>query len=386
MFHYGLMWARTNQKAKPVSINKFEGPSNNYYNYHELDQNGNILPPLSVLQPIIDEIQNALGINMANYDSVIGNLYLDDQYVYPHKDTTESVTARNYPVIVYTIGNNSGLGIVDNNNGKMTFANNYNTLSLPSGDQLTGYTNEVLTKNGSIYTFGMNGKGRFELTHSTPTNSKKTQEFPPITLPNGEVVTNYTITLTFRRAQDLEPGMATEPAQLASQENLTTKTITYKPIGKTEQTYTIVGARIFNKDGKEVFAGEGKDRNRIFANLAVKEGRAVVVEWKDKKYVVNRKGQIVSVTTGDIMKWGEENGDRKGVVALANEKFASKGQAVESTTPTVSAIQKFLDEQFDNYLPQIQKIRGYKNIETKEDFLALPQEKQDSLIKKLCKS
>jgi hypothetical protein len=171
-----------------------------------------------------------------------------------------------------------------------------------------------------------------------------------------------------------------------NQENLTTKTITYTPIGKTEQTYTIVGSKVFNKDGKEVFAGEGKDRNRIFANLAVKEGRAVVVEWKDKKYVVNRKGQIVSVTTGDIMKWGEENGDRKGVIALANEKFVSKGQTIESTTPVVSAIQKFLDEQFENYLPQIQKIRGYKNIETKEDFLALPQEKQDSLIKKLCKS
>ena len=87
------------------------------------------------------------------------------------------------------------------------------------------------------------------------------------------------------------------------------------------------------------------------------------------------------------MKWGEENGDRKGVVALANEKFASKGQTIESTTsPVVSAIQKFLDEQFDNYLPRIQQMRGYKRIETKEDFLNLEQKKQDSIIKKLCKS
>ena len=214
MFHYGLMWARNNPKANPVKIQKFEGINNNYYNYHELDQNGNILPPINVLQPIIDEIQKNLGIDMSNYDSVIGNIYLDDQYVYPHKDTTESKTARNYPVIVYTIGNDAGLGIVDNNKGKMTFANQYDKQWLPEKEKLKGYTNELQTKNGSIYTFGLNGKGRFELTHSTPMNNKKMKDFPPIVLPNGKVITKYTITLTFRRAADLEPGMPTAPAKL----------------------------------------------------------------------------------------------------------------------------------------------------------------------------
>jgi predicted NAD-dependent protein-ADP-ribosyltransferase YbiA (DUF1768 family) len=217
MFHYGLMWARNNSKAKPVKIQKFEGINNNYYNYHALDQNGNSLPSINILQPIIDKIEKSLGIDMSNYDSVIGNIYLDNQYVYPHKDTTESVTARNYPVIVYTLGNESGLGIVDNSEGKMTFANSYDIRYLPSGDKLTGYTNEVLTKNGSIYTFGLDGKGRFELTHSTPTNSKKTGVYPPITLPNGNIITNYTITLTFRRAQDLEPGMPTAPAKIETE-------------------------------------------------------------------------------------------------------------------------------------------------------------------------
>ena len=217
MFHYGLMWGRNKPKSKPVKINKFEGVNNNYYNYHALDQNGKPLPSITVLQPIIDKIEKSLGIDMSDYDSVIVNIYLDNQYIYPHKDTTESVTARNYPVIVYTIGNESGLGIVDNSKGQMTFANSYDVRFLPSGDKLTGYTNEVLTKNGSIYTFGMDGQGRFELTHSTPTNSKKTGVYPPITLPNGKVLTNYTITLTFRRAQDLEPGMPTAPAKIETE-------------------------------------------------------------------------------------------------------------------------------------------------------------------------
>jgi hypothetical protein len=64
-----------------------------------------------------------------------------------------------------------------------------------------------------------------------------------------------------------------------------------------------------------------------------------------------------------------------------NNKFAKP-----ETSSTTKEIQKFLDEKFDTYLPAIQKIRGYKKIETKEDFLNLPQEKQESIIRKICKS
>ena len=101
------------------------------------------------------------------------------------------------------------------------------------------------------------------------------------------------------------------------------KTITYTPIGKTQQTYTVKGSKIFNSKGVEVFAEDSKDRNKIFANLAVQDKKAVVVEYKDKKYVVNKKGNILSVATGDIMKWTEENGNRKDIMQLANDKFES---------------------------------------------------------------
>ena len=52
------------------------------------------------------------------------------------------------------------------------------------------------------------------------------------------------------------------------------KQIVYTPIGKTQQTYTIRKSedgqyQIINKDGKEVFKEDSKDRRRIFANLAV---------------------------------------------------------------------------------------------------------------------
>ena len=106
--------------------------------------------------------------------------------------------------------------------------------------------------------------------------------------------------------------------------------ITYTPPGQKTQTYTIRGSHIYNSAGKEVFTEEGKHRNRIFANLAVQQGRAVVVEHKGRKYVVNNKDAIISVTTGDKMNWSENNGDRKAIVELAKAKFNS----MRSNNPT----------------------------------------------------
>lgn len=95
--------------------------------------------------------------------------------------------------------------------------------------------------------------------------------------------------------------------------------VEYTPKGKTKQTYTAVGGKIFNSKGQEVFKEESRDRNKIYANVAIKQGRAVVVEYKGKRYVVNDKNHIMSVQTGDIMNWGPENGDRKGILALADD-------------------------------------------------------------------
>lgn len=104
------------------------------------------------------------------------------------------------------------------------------------------------------------------------------------------------------------------------------RTIVYTPIGKSQQTYTIKKSddgnyQIINKEGKEVFKEDSKDRRRIFANLAVQEKRAVVVEHKGNKYVVNGRNEIISVATGDLMKWGDENGNRKTILETAKIKF-----------------------------------------------------------------
>lgn len=152
----------------------------------------------------------------------------------------------------------------------------------------------------------------------------------------GKFVKTATPTLTFNFAgvgtsdsltedgvQAIEDLYKNTFKSLATTEEVQTinqgETIEYTPKGKEKQTYTVVGNKIFNSKGAEVFKTDSVDRNKIFANLAVKQGRAVVVTYRDKRYVVNNKDQIISIQTGDIMKWGPENGDRKAILSLANE-------------------------------------------------------------------
>lgn len=98
-------------------------------------------------------------------------------------------------------------------------------------------------------------------------------------------------------------------------------TVKYTPTGKETQVYTIKGSQILNKDGKEVFSTDSIDRNKIFANLAIQNNTAVIVEFKDKKYIVNAKNSIMSVTTGNIMKWSNTDGNKIAILKLAAEKF-----------------------------------------------------------------
>tara|TARA_R110002126_G_scaffold158322_2_gene305707 strand:- start:26196 stop:40082 length:13887 start_codon:yes stop_codon:yes gene_type:complete len=110
------------------------------------------------------------------------------------------------------------------------------------------------------------------------------------------------------------------------------RTITYTPKGKTTQTYTIKGSKIFNASNTEVFKKDSIDRNKIFANLAVKENRAQVVEYKGVKYVVNNKNQIISSTTGKLMQWGENNGNRKAILSLITQPNIETAGTMTQTT------------------------------------------------------
>lgn len=204
MFNFGLRWTRKKSAKAPIKIKSWgavEGQE--FYVYDTLDQNGNPLPSMQELTPIMEMLENELGIDMSDYDSIIGNIYLPGEAIATHRDTSEAESARNYPVIVYTIGNNSGINIYENEKypGKLSTAQNKKV--------------PIATKDGTIYTFGLDGKGRFEVAHDTPKNISRDDKYPPITLPDGRVVENYTITLTFRRAQEVggDTGVPVSPAR-----------------------------------------------------------------------------------------------------------------------------------------------------------------------------
>lgn len=118
-----------------------------------------------------------------------------------------------------------------------------------------------------------------------------------------------------------QPSQATSGIKYESDGGVS---VEYTPTGKQKQTYTVKGNKIFNKNGDEVFKEDSVDRNKIFANLAVLQGRAVVVEHKGIKYVVNNRNQIISGATGKIMQWGEENGDRNAIIQAAEKRFKEK--------------------------------------------------------------
>ena len=155
-------------------------------------------------------------------------------------------------------------------------------------------------------------------TEDSPLNHQKTSK--PVSQQNTQQ--------TRQTAQNQAPLTSEQVWQKASeiQSPKGRKEVPYTPPGQQRQTYTVEGNHIYNKEGKEVFKEEGRHRNKIFANLAVQEGRAVTVIHREKTYVVNNKKQIISVQTGEVMKWGEENGDRKTILQLAEQKFRNKLQ------------------------------------------------------------
>jgi hypothetical protein len=217
MFSFGLRWAKNipnetekSEQAKNLGqprpnrkqINSKEGMT---YGYYLTDQNNNPLPSIKELQPIMDFIQSKLGIDMSNYDAMLGNIYDNNSFIHQHRDTTESVTAKNYPVVVLNLGANGNLEF--DRDTSSTYA------SYKKSGQLD------LT-NGGIYAFGVNGESRFTFHHRIGSGLESANPLKPIMLPNGQMLDNYRITLTFRRASDLEPGMPETPNRV-SQETLT---------------------------------------------------------------------------------------------------------------------------------------------------------------------
>jgi predicted NAD-dependent protein-ADP-ribosyltransferase YbiA (DUF1768 family) len=383
MFMYGLRWTRKAKATKPLNNKSYankglsitNAKSTDGYVYDTVDQNGKPLAPVSVLKPIITEIENNLGIDMSNYDAVIGNIYLPGQNVATHRDTTESLSARKYPVIVYTIGNNSGITIYENQN-------NPGSASFASDKQTT-----IPTKNGSIYTFGMDGKGRFELAHDTPKKIKREQKFPAITLPNGTVVENYTITLTFRRAADLTPGMPEAPAKIGVKSQVKTE-IKVQPAAQvreftpdkiTKYSLPANGVFVFGSNDRGVHGlGAAKtavdEFGAIRGQASGQQGKSFAI--RTKMYENNKLTEYndlagISKKTMDRMTVEDLNALRLEAVNNPNKKYYVTEIGTKLAGRTVEQMKDFFTRMEDKLgipdniiLPKVFEVRDIVNLNT----------------------
>jgi len=224
MFSYGWQWKGNNTKnatgeklkVEPAQVD-FNATGNlqpikPYYFYDSKYNDGTPVPNIEELNFLKRHIEKTLGIDLSNYDVALNNIYVKGTNLYRHTDIDESNTAKGYPVVVYVLGNDHKVR-VDDNGGK----------AIRGAGQMVNPKTLTL-KNGDIYTFGMDGKGRFEAVHDVVKSEKTDDSFPPITLPDGTMTNKYTITFTFRRAADLEPGMPTTPAKLTSTQPTETPT------------------------------------------------------------------------------------------------------------------------------------------------------------------
>ena len=227
IFSFGLRWARKipniNEKSKQnwgtigkprpdlVTINSY---SDFTYGYFKTDQNNNPIPALSELNPIIKFIESKMLINMNDYDSMLGNIYENNSFIHQHRDITESRTAVYYPVIVINLGSSGGLlydKLTSDKDLTSSVAYKEFEQAIKQDIKYEDRIGVLPIKNGGIYAFGVDGINRFTFNHrildgigETPTKPLIVPRFDK----NGDKIgkkelTNYRITLTFRRAQDI---------------------------------------------------------------------------------------------------------------------------------------------------------------------------------------
>ena len=108
-------------------------------------------------------------------------------------------------------------------------------------------------------------------------------------------------------------------------DSLQTTTVEYTKQGGTKQVYTVVGTRIYNKEGKEVYPADapnaGADRNAILFKAKFQNGSAVKLTYGGVNYVVDKEGNIFRVDTKHIMNWPATHGDRIRIIQQAANKF-----------------------------------------------------------------
>ena len=357
MWANGLMWKGNNTKkptGKPLKVipaqvdynaNGKLKPVNTPYFYDPLYNDGTPVAPISDLDFLKRHIEKTLGIDMSDYDVSLNNIYEEGHNLFRHTDIDESNTAKNYPVIVYVFGNTHKVRF-DDNGGKRAIGAMVNPKPLT-------------LKNGDIYTFGMDGKGRFETVHDVVASPKTDSSFPPLIGADGKPTNKYTVTFTFRRAGDLTAGMPTAPAKLTTQPSAQpaapAKSIKlFDSNDKVLKKGSVVEyngkkylfwnqnksgkAQLINEDGTKFSGTPGIDKLTVL-------GSYQTTVYNKTEYIVTDNNNIYSGATGNIVYAGSDNSSmaqKERIIAAAKSQKMQKIGDLNSQIDNV--IQRKSDE------------------------------------------
>lgn len=270
MFNFGMSWGRKGDTRFPnrgeaVKIDSKAGPNGRYI-YSKTDQEGKALPSIKELQPIMDYIQSKLGIDMSAYDVVIGNLYEPGTFISQHSDIDESKSAENYPVVVINLGA-GGPFVIGTDAGSKT----------------------INLENGGVYAFGINGENRW-VSHRTVDQFTSPNPLQPV-VAQGKIIKDYRVTLTFRRASDLEKGMPATPKKLSTTQStqapVSETTVSAPKTGRwTPEQWKAKVNELYSK-GMFLFAGPSSgatiiDRTKLTPEEFNKRANAAIKEMRDR--------------------------------------------------------------------------------------------------------
>ena len=81
-----------------------------------------------------------------------------------------------------------------------------------------------------------------------------------------------------------------------------------------------VGLVVENTTGIKVLFSDQRKMQYNPKSLEVMSNKAQLVNHRGADYLVTPKSTIISLTTGRIMQWGSENGDRKAILSKLDAK------------------------------------------------------------------
>lgn len=143
----------------------------------------------------------------------------------------------------------------------------------------------------------------------------------------------------FLSNEDIQEVEATIAERAFWQQGSAVDKLTPTDITYMDHPYTVIGKDIYNEKGEKVYTKNTVHRLKISVNAAIKQGRAVIIEYNGTRYAVNKDKQIVNIEARKIVELPDSDSTKKDMLKLAFDKFErQKQERIAKTGSTVTRI------------------------------------------------